>query len=226
MRLMGAIRKTDPDLCDDVIRELAWDPRIADKGIAVQALDGVVVLAGTVESWASRNAAVEAAHRVAGVLDVANELEVSPPGGADVADPDLAHAVRRALEWDALAPAEHVHVTVTRGNITLTGMVQSIAERTEAERSIERLRGVRHIDNRIDVCPAVDPGSLRAEIEAALARRGTQDTSPLHLTITDGRVIIAGPVRSAAERQVVLGTIQGTRGVERVDDRLVVDRER
>jgi osmotically-inducible protein OsmY len=223
---MRPIRKTDPDLCDDVSRELAWEPRIADKGIAVQASDGVVMLAGTVESWASRNAAVEAAHRVAGVLDVANELEVIPPGGTEVTDADLAHAVRRALEWDALAPAEHVHVTVARGNITLTGTVQSIAERTEAEHAIERLRGVRHIENRIDVCPAVDPGSLGAQIEAALVRRAAGETWHLQLTIADGRVIIAGTVRSAAERQAVLGTIHGTRGVETVDDRLVVDAER
>jgi osmotically-inducible protein OsmY len=39
--------------------------------------DGVVTLTGTVSSSAKRHAAQEAAHRVAGVLDVANDIERS-----------------------------------------------------------------------------------------------------------------------------------------------------
>ena len=63
-------RKPDSDLRDDVMRELAWEEGVDEKQIAVEAAAGVITLAGTVGSWAARKAAVEAAHRVAGVLVV------------------------------------------------------------------------------------------------------------------------------------------------------------
>jgi osmotically-inducible protein OsmY len=55
--------KTDPDLREDVVRELAWDTRVDHRQIAVSALNGVVTLAGEVPSWGARNAAAEVAHR-------------------------------------------------------------------------------------------------------------------------------------------------------------------
>ena len=47
---------------------------------------GVVALNGHVDSWGKRIAAQEAAHRVAGVLDVANDLVVHLPGSKIIDD--------------------------------------------------------------------------------------------------------------------------------------------
>jgi hypothetical protein len=58
-------------------------------------------------------AAHEAAHRVAGVLDVVNHIEVHPPGSLTRTDTDIADAVRHALEWDAALPAEDIRTTHT-----------------------------------------------------------------------------------------------------------------
>jgi osmotically-inducible protein OsmY len=196
---------------------------VDEKEIAVQAHDGVVTLAGTVESWAARNAAVEAAHRVAGVLDVANEMEVAPTSGPKGGDAEIAHAARQSLAWDALAPAEHIHVTVAHGCVTLSGTVQTMAERTDAERAVERLRGVRNVDNKIEIRPKLEPGDLQAEIESALKRQSAGELPRLQLGVSDGHVIVEGRVHSAAERRTILGTIRGTRGVATVDDRLVVE---
>jgi osmotically-inducible protein OsmY len=44
----------------------------------VEVNDGVVTLTGSESIYAQKIAAPEAAHRVAGVLDVANEIEVAP----------------------------------------------------------------------------------------------------------------------------------------------------
>ena len=215
-------KKTDWDLRDDVIRELAWDQRVDSKHIAVQVCEGVLTLAGTVETWPARNAALEAAHRVAGVLDVANELEVKSTA-SELGDADLAHAARQALERDVLAPAEHVHVTVTDCVVTLSGTVQTMTERAEAERAVERLRGIARVENRIEVRPGLGVGDVKGAIESALDRQAARETSHLRVSVEDGRVVIEGTVHSAAERRAVLGTIHGTRGVSGVDDRLVVE---
>jgi osmotically-inducible protein OsmY len=162
---------------------------------------------------------------VAGVLDVANELEVRLPVDGDVGDADLAHAARRALAGDTLVPADQIHVTVDRGRVVLGGTVESAAERADAERAIERLRGVRHVANQISVMGSSAPDEIAGAIEAALARRAARETSHLRLSVADGRVVVEGRVRSAAERRVVLGAIHGTRGVVAVEDRLVVEQD-
>ena len=59
-----------------------------------------VTLMGIVDSWAKKLAAQQAAHRVAGVLDVANDVQVKPPGTGQHSDTEIAQAVRAALEWD------------------------------------------------------------------------------------------------------------------------------
>jgi osmotically-inducible protein OsmY len=218
-------KKADSELRDDVVRELAWEERVDEKQIAVQASGGVITLAGTVGSWAARKAAVEAAHRVAGALDVANELEVRLPVDGEVGDADLAHAARQTLAGDALVPAEQIHITVDHGRIVLGGTVETAAQRADAERAIERLRGVRHVANQISVMGSPAPGEIAGAIEAALARRAARETSHLRLSVVDGRVVVEGQVRSAAERRVVLGAVHDARGVLAVDDRLVVERD-
>ena len=58
-----------------------------------------------------RNASAEAAHRVAGVHDVANDLESSPTASEAPSDLDIARVVRHALQWDALVPDERIDST-------------------------------------------------------------------------------------------------------------------
>lgn len=62
-----------------------------------------MTLTGTVDSYGKKVAAREAAHRVRGVLDVANDITVNPGGGTTVFDTEIARAVREA--FDALGRA-------------------------------------------------------------------------------------------------------------------------
>ena len=103
-----AIRKTDSKLHEDVLHELAWDTRVTATEVGVEVRDGVVTLSGMVDTWGKRLAAQEAAHRVAGVLDVANDIEVRPRGAPGYSDPEIAQAVRGALRWDSRVPDELV----------------------------------------------------------------------------------------------------------------------
>ena len=75
--------KTDARIHHDVLEELAWDPHVDETEVGVEVDRGVVTLTGTVTSWAKRAAAQDAARRVVGVLDVANDIQVKTPGGLD-----------------------------------------------------------------------------------------------------------------------------------------------
>src|SRR6185503_16518775 len=83
-------RKRDTEIKQQVLRELKWDSRITWSEIGVEVFEGVVTLTGTVDSYAKKRAAQEAAHRIDGVLDVANEVEVRPTGEFTRTESDIA----------------------------------------------------------------------------------------------------------------------------------------
>jgi osmotically-inducible protein OsmY len=172
-------KKTDSDILHDVARELAWDTRISPTEIGLQVKDAVVTLTGTVDSWAKLRSAQEAAHRVAGVLDVANDLAVKPAGSAERTDTEIAQAVRRALEWDVLVPHQHIRSTVAHGTVMLEGTVTHWSQRFDAERAIERLAGVKRVANRIEVEPdeKVNLDRARHAVDKALERHAEREAA-------------------------------------------------
>jgi osmotically-inducible protein OsmY len=184
----------------------------------------VATLTGSVASYAQKFAAQEAAHRVIGVLDVANDIEVNPSDGFVRSDTELARAVRSALEWDALVPDDQIQSTVSDGWVTLEGEVNYWRERTDAERAIRRLTGVVGVINKITIRKqAVNVDQLREEIEEALETRADRETERLRIEVHDGAVDLWGRVHSWKERRAVLGSISHAPGVAQVRDHLRID---
>lgn len=217
-------KKTDSEIEQQVLRELKWDSRIGWSDVGVRVRDGVVTLTGIVPSYAKKAAAQEAAHRVAGVLDVANDIEVKPDGSFARTDADIARAVRHALEWDALVPDDRIHSTVSDGWVTLEGDVDLWRERQDAEHAVLRLAGVIGVINKITIRKrAVDPEELREEIEDALERRADREAERLRVEVHDGTVDLWGRVHSWQERRAVIGSISYATGVSEVRDHLRID---
>lgn len=217
-------RKSDSEIKTEVSRELKWDSRVGLAKLAVDVSDGVVTLTGIVTSYPKKLASQEAAHRVAGVLDVANDIEVKPAGLFTRTDGDIARAVRHVLEWDALVPDELIQSTVSDGWVTIEGEVGFWHEREEAERAVLRLEGVIGVINKILVTPKqVDPEELREEIEYALQRRADREAERLRIEVNEGAVDLFGRVHSWQEKRAVLGSISHAPGVSAVHDHLRVD---
>ena len=215
------ITKSDSEIQQDVLRELKWDTRVHETEVGVQVEDGIVTLSGMVSSWAKKAAAQEAAHRVLGVLDVANDLEVE---GAARTDADIARAIRNALEWDVFVPHQRIRTTVAQGVVTLEGSADYWSQREDAQRAIKNLEGVRGIINRIEVRPPIVPSDrVRHAIEAALERHAEREARRVSLDISNGRVTVSGVVGSFGEREAVVGAIRGTPGVCTVDDKLRIE---
>ena len=216
-------RKSDSEIKQQVLRELKWDSRIAWSEIGVEVFEGVVTLTGAVNSYAKKHAAQEAAHRIDGVLDVANDIEVRP-GEFTRTDSDIALAVRHVLQWDALVPDEQIQSTVSDGWVTLEGEVDLWRERQDAETSVLRLEGVVGVTNAITIAPkTVDVEGLREEIECALERRADREANRLRIEVHDGAVELFGRVHSWQEKRAVLGSISHAPGVLVVRDHLRVD---
>jgi osmotically-inducible protein OsmY len=217
-------KRSDKELEQDLRRELRWDSRIISSPIDVRVANGVATLTGVVSSYAKKIAAQEAAHRVSGILDVANDIEVRAVDLFARTDTQIASAVRNVLEWDALVPNERITSTVSDGWVTLEGAVDYWREREDAERAIRRLNGVVGVINKIAIQKrAVDPKELREQIEYALERRADREAERLRVDIHDGAVDLWGRVHSWQEKRAVLGSISHAPGVSRVVDHLRVD---
>jgi osmotically-inducible protein OsmY len=217
-------KKTDSEIQQDVLRELKWDTRVEETDVGVEVDDGVVTLSGTVTSWGKRHAAAEAAHRVSGVLDVANDIVVKTPGTPGLTDTEIARAVRNALAWDVFVPEARIQSTVSNGVVTLDGSVDSWPELEDAARAVRNLSGVRAVMNLIRIKPPkLDPATVRRSIEGALGRQAERESKRIWFEVHEGDVKIAGSVRSWAEKQAVIGAAKGTPGVRSVQDDLRVE---
>src|SRR5664279_2560932 len=74
------MNKTDLQLKDEIETELHFDPRVNAAQIGVTVDQGAVSLLGTVDTYAERFAAEDAAKRVSGVRTLAQDLAVKLTG--------------------------------------------------------------------------------------------------------------------------------------------------
>jgi osmotically-inducible protein OsmY len=216
--------ESDSDLQQAVLRELKWSTRVDNTEVGVTVERGVVTLTGTVESYAKKVAAQEAAHRVFGVLDVANDLQVRVPGNLGRTDAEIAQAVRNALEWDVWVDDKRIKSTVSNGFVTLEGDVSLLRERDDVECTIHRLAGVRGVLNRIRVKPVIARAEdVQAAIEEALERRAEREAHRIKVELHDGEVKLSGAVHSWAEKRAILGVVSHAPGVRAVHENLFID---
>jgi len=219
-----AHRKTDTEIKQQILRELKWDSRIGWAQIGVDVRSGVVALTGAVSSFAKKSAAQQAAHRIQGVLDVANDIEVKPDPLIARTDAEIARGIRQVLEWDALVPDERIKSTVSDGWVTLEGDVDCWRERLDAEHAVLRLVGVVGVTNMLAIKPSsVSVDVLRDEIECALERRADREAERLRIECHDGTVDLFGRVHSWQEKRAVIGAISHAPGVQRVKDHVRID---
>jgi osmotically-inducible protein OsmY len=216
--------RSDEQIQRDVLDELSWEAELQPNEIGVVVDDGVVTLTGWVDSFTKKWAAERAAHRVRGVVAVANDVEVRLPGSSERTDADIASAATRALEWDALIPPGTVKVTVSRGWLTLEGRVEWQFQRREAERAVRRLTGVRGVTNLITVKPKVEPSptQLKRRIEEALVRSAEADAERIQVEVDSGKVILKGTVRAWAERHAAERVAWSAPGVTEVDNKITI----
>ena len=219
-----AVAKTDRQIHEAVLQELKWDTQVDETDAGVEVDNGVVTLTGTVSSYAKKIAAQNAAHRVVGVLDVANDIQVKLLGSMVHTDTDIAQAVRRSLEWDALVAHEKIRSTVANGWVTLEGTVPFWADRSYAERAVHNLTGVRAVTNNLTISASpVATETVCNSIEAALERRAEREADRIQVEMKDGTVSLTGRVHNWNERQAVLGAAGYAPGVRKVEDHLRVD---
>jgi osmotically-inducible protein OsmY len=214
--------KTDSEIERDVKAELGWNPDLKSTDIAISVKDGVVTLAGFVPRYIDKYEAEKAAKRVAGVLAVANDIEIRLPAVDERPDPEIAREVVTALKNQLPFSHERIKAVVRNGWVTLEGDVEWQYQRLTAERAVRPLKGVKGIINDIKTKPRVEPSDIKQKIQEAFRRSAEVDANQITVETSGGEVILKGKVRSWLERDEAERVAWRAPGVTKVDDRIVV----
>jgi osmotically-inducible protein OsmY len=213
---------SDLELKKSVESELNWEPSINPAEIGVAAKDGIVTLTGRIPSYWEKVTAERAAMRVTGVKAVVNQLEVRLPSSSERTDEDIARAALDALKWSVLIPPDHVKVKVSKGWVTLEGIVDWQFQKTAAEKAVRKLFGVLGVTNFVEVKASVSKSEVKAAIESALKRSAEVDANQIKVETDGDKVILRGSVRSWFEREEAERAAWRAPGVRSVDNRILI----
>src|SRR3979411_187815 len=133
--------RSDGEIEKDVKAELEWGPDREATDIAVSVKKGVVTLAGFVKSFTDKYEAEAAAKRVAGVVAVANDIEVRLPSIDERPDPEIARDAVAAIKSQLPISSEHIKVVIKNGWVTLEGKVEWQYQKNPAETAVRRIKG-------------------------------------------------------------------------------------
>ena len=214
--------KPDHEIELDVKDELQWDPNLDATDIAVSVKKGVVTLAGFVKNYADKYEAESAAKRVAGVLGVANDIEVRMPSVDERPDPEIARDAVAAIKSQLPISSENIKVIVKDGWVTLEGQVEWQYQRSTAENSVRRIKGIKGVSNLIQLKPHAQPAEIKRKIQEAFRRNAEVDANRITVEANGGEVILKGTVRSWIEREEAERTAWAAPGVIKVEDRIIV----
>lgn len=193
---------TDKTIADKIDDELLFDPGVVSTKIDVNTSSGIVTLTGKVNNILAKERAVRIAETVKGVRAVVNRIAVSPSVTRSGAQ--IRRDVESALLDDPATESYEVTTTVQDGEVILTGTVDSYQERELVKTVAKGVRGVRAIDDQIDVDYKTDraDGEIENEIEQTLRWNTLVDDNLINVSVNGGKVALSGTVASAAEERL------------------------
>lgn len=144
-------------------------------------------------------------------------------------DMQLQHDVLAHLEWEPSIDASTIGVSATNGVVTLTGSVQSYAQKLTAERATKSVQGVCAVANDISVVTSAhdhrsDTDIATAGVEA-LRWDVTVPDDAITLTVRNRIVILEGTVDREFQRAAAELDISGLLGVKGVVNRITIKKQ-
>jgi len=189
----------DFQIKQDVLDELDWDPEVEASRVGVEVTDGAVTLVGAVETYRQKQAAIDAAKRVAGVRSLVNRLEIELPVQHRLSDEGLAERVAHVLNWNVSAEAKDIQAEVKSGVVTLMGELEHHFQRQNILDNIAHVAGVVNVIDQMTVRPKVSVSDVEERIHNALERHAEIEAQCVRVRVLDGVVTLEGTAESLDE---------------------------
>lgn len=141
-------------------------------------------------------------------------------------DLQLKNDVLDELEWEPSVNAAEIGVAVKGGIVTLTGTVEHLPEKWEAERAAQRVTGVKAIANEMEI--KLPGESKRTDADIARAAVNVLDANirlprdRIKVTVEHGLVTLSGEVDWYYQKQAAEETVYALWGVKGVNNTITI----
>jgi osmotically-inducible protein OsmY len=139
-------------------------------------------------------------------------------------DSDLKKDVLAELLWDPLVPEAKVGVAVNEGVVTLSGHLDTYAEKVAAKRAVERVAGVKAIAVELSVIPAGlhqrSDTEIATAVEHVLGWNTSVPQDQVKVAVEKGWVTLGGELDWNFQRRAVERMIRPLKGVVGITDNI------
>jgi osmotically-inducible protein OsmY len=201
--------------------------------IALVVRNGIATLQGTVSSSSQRWLVEDILGRVPDIVSIKDDLRVAAVSRRT--DEEMAGEARERLTDDAWLEGTDIRIAVHDGAAYIEGVVGSVAERRRAARDAEDVEGVSSVDSsavRVEWWTQdmlrrkgpvfVDDAKIEIAVRAAFHDDPRVGDQAPQILSRGGILTLSGEVNSLSSREAADEDARNTRGVRRVDDRVVV----
>lgn len=233
LTVVAPVNRTDMEIEKAVEEALLLDAATDAYEIRVACAGGVASLRGEVDSWQEKELVESVVKGVKGVKGVLNLIKVDIK--SDRPDEEISAEVRQALHWDVLVDDSLIRVTVSSGQVSLTGTVGSAAEKRWAAR-VAMVAGVKSIetaDLKVEAWQRQEnlrknkyvmkpDRKIQKAVEDALLYDPRVFSFDINVEVSDGVVTLRGEVDNLKARWAAALDARHTVGVAYVKNRIRV----
>lgn len=211
------------ELQKNVQDALNWEPSVKGAEIGVTAINGIVTLSGSVDSYAKKMEAEKVVKHVRGVKAIIEKIEVQVSGLDKNGDSNIAKDVLRALKSNVSIPDEKISLTVENGWITLEGELEWNYQKEAVHAVIYYLEGVKGIKNYLKIKTDLENTVEKKDIERAMLRNWSIDSRNVSVNVEGDKIILKGSVSSLYQKEQVGKIASNAPGVAWVENELLVE---
>jgi len=142
---------------------------------------------------------------------------------------DLQRDVQEAIKWEPMLNAAEIGVTAKDGIITLTGVVDSFAKKTEAEDAAKNVKGVEAVVEKIEIkfdgIGEITDTEIVDEILHAFKWNWSIPNDKVKVKVENGWVTLEGELQWNSQKEAAKKAVSNLIGVKFVTNNIVIKSE-
>lgn len=229
------VARTDDQIRSDIIQALLDNPATDLFEIGINVREGRVTLVGKMDSWQEEQLCVMVAKSVLGVKAVTSLINISYESRRS--DHEINAEIKNRLAYDVWVDDDRITVKVIKGDVILSGVAGSLAEKERAFRDawVAGVMSVEDKDLRVER-PIMGDNMRRSkayglksdeEIAQAINTSFSYDPrvspSRIIVTVNNGIVTLDGKIESFKVKRIAEQDARNTVGVWKVKNNLTVE---
>jgi osmotically-inducible protein OsmY len=231
----GPVRATETDdrIDSSFKKTYVFKTYLKDEHIKISSKDGVVTLSGSVADASHKPMAQDVAEALPGVTSVDNRIAVKGEQPAESSDTWISMKVKSALLFHRNVSATATEVTLKDGNVTLTGVAATEAQKELTTEYAKDVDGVKSVKNEMTVATApakpdetmgekIDDASITAQVKTSLLSHHSTSVLNTKVTTTEGVVTVGGTAKNDAEKALVTKLVTDINGVKSVVNNMTI----